>query len=399
MVGKGLIQGSKLSKANLEAITAAATKAQADETLAKANVEVVIATSKKEQAYAKLAKAEEAIERAKNFAASQNRLTNISAALEKAQAAQAQFKETAAKFEAAKAKTEAAYAKAKELRKKLEETKGALQVKTVSVSGIAGAIASQIGGMRGKLVAQVQQRVLDTLSKFANECPNAKEIQKIIKIKNNLAKNVTTFQKRAQQFRGTAGSLVGISRSIKTAITVIKNIPTPTAIIPGQVGGLGVPMSILNNYADRLIQLDKLAEKYSNEGTAILSTIDSIIPAIDNIKNRLDSIDIAIQQCSSDTATSADLASILATAQPLGNTGAAGTPIDTISGEPDPKYTYKGYTLAILQDPNSPKIAPRRYAVAKDGRGVIVLKGQPSFSSSTDVLLDEIKFRIDNQLP
>jgi hypothetical protein len=55
--------------------------------------------------------------------------------------------------------------------------------------------------------------------------------------------------------------------------------------------------------------------------------------------------------------------------------------------------------LEIIEDPNSPRIAPRRYAIAKDRRGIIVLRGDSSFSSSTDVLLDEIKFRIDNQLP
>lgn len=370
-----------------------------EERLAKANVAIVTATARKEQAYEKLAKAQDAIERGKKFAASQSRLSNVSAALEKAEAAKAQFQETVAKFEAAKAKAEAAAAKAKELRRKLEETRAALKVAGPSAKGIAGVIATQIGGMRGKLIAQIQQRVLEMLTKFLNECPNAKEVQKIIKTKNNLTKNITAFQKRAQQFKGTASSLIGVARTVKTAITIIKNIPTPTAIIPGQIGGLGVPMNILNRYADKLIQLDKLVDKYTNEGNAILSTVDGILPAIENVKNRLNSIDIAIQQCSSDSATAADLSSILSTAQPVGNTGVNGTPIDPLSGEPDPKYTYKGYTLAILQDPNSPKIAPRRYAVAKDGRGVIVLKGQPSFSSSTDVLLDEVKFRIDNQLP
>lgn len=360
----------------------------------------VQATALKEVAYEKLAKAEEGIERAKKFAASQGRLTKVSAALEKAQAAQAQFNETKAKFEAYKAKAEAAAKKAKELKRKLEETKALLKAAGPSAKGIAGVIAVQIGGMRGKLIAQIQQRVLESLSKFVNECPNAKELQKIIKIKNNLSKNIGAFQKRAQKFKSTAGQLVRIASTVRTAITVIKNIPTPTAIIPpGSPGGLGVPMNILNRYSDKLIQLDKLVEKYTNEGTAILSTVEGIIPPIDNIKNRLDSIDIAIQQCSTDTATTLDLASILATAQPKDNTGSEGTPIDVLTGQPDPKYTYRGYTLAVVQDPNSPKVAPRRFAVAKDGRGIVVLKGQPSFSSSTDILLEELKFRIDNQLP
>ena len=58
------------------------------------------------------------------------------------------------------------------------------------------------------------------------------------------------------------------------------------------------------------------------------------------------------------------------------------------------------YALEIEKDPTSPEIAPRRFGVARTlDEGVAVIKGQPSFSSDTDVLLDEVKFRLDNQLP
>lgn len=58
------------------------------------------------------------------------------------------------------------------------------------------------------------------------------------------------------------------------------------------------------------------------------------------------------------------------------------------------------YILEIQKDPNSPAIAPKRFAVAKTiDEGVTVLKGQSSFSSDVNVLLDEVKFRLDNQLP
>lgn len=67
------------------------------------------------------------------------------------------------------------------------------------------------------------------------------------------------------------------------------------------------------------------------------------------------------------------------------------------------KFFYTGpdgtvYRLTIELDPNSPPIAPRRFAVATNEEGVEVFKGDKSFSSSTDILLKELKFRIDNQL-
>jgi len=55
-------------------------------------------------------------------------------------------------------------------------------------------------------------------------------------------------------------------------------------------------------------------------------------------------------------------------------------------------------TITIITDPTSPAIAPRRYAEAKNANGGIVMTGPKSFSSDTKVLINEIKFRIDNQL-
>jgi len=58
---------------------------------------------------------------------------------------------------------------------------------------------------------------------------------------------------------------------------------------------------------------------------------------------------------------------------------------------------YKGFNLKIQRTPESPVLAPRHFASASKN-GMIVIKGPNSYSSSKEVLLEEIKFRIDNQL-
>jgi len=60
---------------------------------------------------------------------------------------------------------------------------------------------------------------------------------------------------------------------------------------------------------------------------------------------------------------------------------------------------YRDYFLEVTEDPTDFGLAPRRFAIAKDEEGVIVLRGPSSFSSSTDILIQELKFRIDTQLP
>jgi hypothetical protein len=264
---------------------------------------------------------------------------------------------------------------------------------------ISGAIAKQVGSIQGKLVSQVQGQVFNILSKFSNQCPNAKEIQKIIRIKNNLLKNINALERRIQKLRSVANKLNKAIRAAKVGISIITKIPKPTVfkIIPGQAGGvvIGVKFSALTKLSDRLIKINKLLDGLEADKAGILGVINTVSVTLGGIKRRLEAIDLAIQGCSKD---SAQLNQIVASAQPPQNTGSEGTPTDA-QGNEDPDYFYKGYKLEIVDDPNSPKIAPRRYAIAKDRIGVIVLYGPSSFSSDTKVLLDEIKFRIDNQLP
>lgn len=60
--------------------------------------------------------------------------------------------------------------------------------------------------------------------------------------------------------------------------------------------------------------------------------------------------------------------------------------------------SYRGYTFEIKTDPTSPSVAPRRFAVAIDKYGATVFQSQKSFSSSTDILIRELKFEIDRFL-
>ena len=69
----------------------------------------------------------------------------------------------------------------------------------------------------------------------------------------------------------------------------------------------------------------------------------------------------------------------------------------------DSKFFHTGpngvvYELKIKNDPQAPPIAPRRYAVAINPDGAEMFVGDKSFASDAEVLLNEIKFRIDNQL-
>ena len=325
----------------------------------------------------------------------------VNQSIAKARQAQKSFEERKKRVEDEKVKSEATEKRDKELKQKLKETKAISKATMVVTGGIAAVVAVQIGGLRGKLVAQIQEQVLNTLNKFSSGCPDTKELEKIIKTRNTLLNHLSSFENRVGKFSTIAKQLTAIIALLNLAIKVITSIPVPTAIIPPQSGGVGIPISVITKYSNTLVSLNKALDKLTGEAIAITGIISSINPVISNLKDRLNSIDTAIQQCS--LGKPADLNQLLASTQPPTNTGSEGTPRDA-QGNIDPNYihtnptTGKTYTLSIQQDADSPKIAPKRYAIATDKRGIVVLKGPSSFSSSTQVLLDEMKFKIDNQL-
>lgn len=58
--------------------------------------------------------------------------------------------------------------------------------------------------------------------------------------------------------------------------------------------------------------------------------------------------------------------------------------------------SYKGFTFNIIEEETTQQvIAKRRYAIAINSLGVVILEGKPSYATDTQVLIDELKLKID----
>jgi hypothetical protein len=314
-----------------------------------------------------------------------NTSTTLESTITKAREAQKKFEEAKVKAEAARRQVEDAAKKARAIQQQIKDIQALSKVPGGVKGGIAALVATQVGGLRGKLVAQIQGQVVVLLNKFSSGCPNSKELERIIEVRNTLLNHIASFEKRVNKFSSIAKTLTTTVTLVNIAIKVITSIPIPTSVPPGA----GIPVNVLTKFSNALVRLNKTVDKLSGDAVAITALILSIQPLLTGLRNRLSSIDLAIQQCS--LGQPADLEQILATAQPPENTGSEGVP--------NSDYLYKTYTLSIVVDTSTIEIAPKRYATATDTRGIVVLRGPSSFSSSTQVLLDELKFRIDNQLP
>ena len=63
----------------------------------------------------------------------------------------------------------------------------------------------------------------------------------------------------------------------------------------------------------------------------------------------------------------------------------------------EPLKIVNGFTLSVVVD-RSEQVGEtyRRQAIAKNSKGVVILKGEPSFSAIDQILLDELAFYIVN---
>ena len=268
-------------------------------------------------------------------------------------------------------------------------------------SQLSNIVSTRLGTLQGELEVRIQTEAFKLVSKFANQCPSKKDLVRIIQTRNNLLKAINNTQKTANKFATLANSLKPPITIAKLILNLLKANPIPVAIgtPPNKdFGGLisTKTTGYLTSQADRLFKIIGLLESLENDIEGIESLVSSVEPSLNNVKSILETVNTSVEGCVNNTGNAEDLADLLNQVRPLENTGSEGIP--------GTNFEYRGangktYNLAIIDDNTSETTAKRRVAVAKDSIGVIILRGQPSFSSDTQVLLDEIKFRIDNQLP
>tara|TARA_E500000318_G_scaffold109587_1_gene122914 strand:+ start:986 stop:1822 length:837 start_codon:yes stop_codon:yes gene_type:complete len=274
----------------------------------------------------------------------------------------------------------------------------------IKPSNLSGIIAVQLGDIEADVRGRIQDEVRRLTVQFANECPSPAALTRIIGVRNNLSKRINGFQGRIRPFRRLVTNLEKTLTVTINLIRILKLIPIPTATgtpptgATADIGGFffAIPIKITNKYADLLRLTSELAASIEDDIKACNVLLQETETDLVNLRDDIDILNPSIEECTKNQGLSAEqLKQIREAAEGENKTGTAGANTEI----PFRSTNGKDYTLSVQSDPNSPSIAPKRFAVAKDQIGVVVLRGPSSFASSTEVLIQELKFRIDNQLP
>jgi len=330
----------------------------------------------------------------------------------------------------------------------------------IKKSKLIASVSRQIGNLYGNLSNQIAATSLEMVQGYRRDgCPTEKNLLRNRGKVNQLFSTLSKTQRRLEKFRRLPRKLKRPISGFKRALQVILSLPIPQAVPPG----VGIPVLITTRYADLLhLVKEKIAQIEEDiESIELMLQAPDELSGI--INRQIARLNVATSTCEFEKSIQDDLNEGLVTEdedgifitskllpkyvgggttlEPEGSSDEdltdannefitivsrleksnisqqvkdnVKTVLDSFDGlylanpdtqDPDGCTYYTApsgdvFCLKIIKDPDSPDIAPRRYAAALDSEGVEVLTGQKSFSSNTDVLIEEIKFRIDNQLP
>ena len=224
-------------------------------------------------------------------------------------------------------------------------------------------------------------------------CPTPDALSNVIRTRNRVVRQLNNIFKMivvntalAFAFRSLAQVLKGIRLQMDGL-----SIPQAIGIIPAKdFGGLiaAAPYSMTAKLQHINDELEKLEEKSESTSKATLVSLVFVIAGISTVLLLLSAIDKMAQECAEENGvTNLELEVINQELLDLAEE-------ESEDGNPVIGNT-NGFIFSVETDNSNPVgTLKRRFAVAKDSRGVTLLKGEPSFSSSDQILIDELVFYI-----
>jgi len=262
-----------------------------------------------------------------------------------------------------------------------------------------------------KSTAKSSLKIDELIARLKELCPPNQELQKIIDQKNKLSEALALVQTNLSTLDKIKTTADGIISTVDPIITVIKSIPIPTSAPPG----VGVPINVITKLSDTLELLKDLLQQGKVSVKGITEAFSVISSSITKIQSKLNQLDAIILLCASQTEFTGSLASetisdptVGITSDPAVNAALNAELESRLSPNSPNPLTYKEWTLILETDPNNTFSFPRRRVIAQkpnpDGNGTITLIsdfGPPgsdgySYSSDTQVLINDIQFKIDN---
>lgn len=228
------------------------------------------------------------------------------------------------------------------------------------------------------LIYKTQGKISDVIN-GESSCPSQLELISIINRKNKLVKQLNNSLKIIDS---TTKTLTVSATLIELTNTLIQFQSTnPTPVSTGVPGVPGLPIGLITAADDSKDNNKLLLEKLRKINSGTLTILVLLRGVLEQAVQLLNLLDKLVQKCypeADQEQISAELTA-LTTQQ---------------SVQLSPVVTnVNGFEMGVETE-NSPNTLKRRRAIARNKQGVVMLKGDWSFSSIDQILIDELVFYI-----
>lgn len=207
-------------------------------------------------------------------------------------------------------------------------------------------------------------------------CPTQEEMTKLISTKNKLVKKINQTLKVINSTTDTLAQAEKILGPADIGLKVLEQLPIPTA-----VAGVGIPISVINTIQKTIKILSQLISKINVVNVALLSILTLLKLVLAQILDFLSLLDLLTQYCYPNTDQSQIATELTALTQQQ-------------SQQLSPVVlNVNGFTMGVETEVTNNTLKRRR-ATATNKQGVVMLKGELSFSSIDQILIDELVFYI-----
>jgi hypothetical protein len=216
-----------------------------------------------------------------------------------------------------------------------------------------------------KVSQLIDKEKTNTSDLFNATCPSPEELTRLINRKNKLVKQINRSFKIIDSTTKALGITQGIITSLQIAITV----------------GLAVPFPAPASVPVALQRINTLLERLNIANAGILAVLILTRQVLTQLLQYLNLLDSLIQQCSPDTdqeQISAELTALT---------------IQQTQQESPVVTNVNGFEMGVETEPTTNSLKRRR-AIARNKQGIVMLKGEYSFSSIDQILIDELVFYI-----
>lgn len=249
--------------------------------------------------------------------------------------------------------------------------------------------ATQLGKVKAFAESRVREEIDQIIREVEQECPSSNAIASLSVKLNNLTNLTNKYQKSVQTVRKIPSTLNPVIQSTDVIVNLLSTLPLPSSVPPG----IGIPVGVLNTQSEILVWARRTVSILEEDQQAILEMVDSVDTVFNPLRSKLTLVQQLLDRCAD--LTQEERAALVSRIR-----GGDREPIQA-NNTSEEYIADNGNTYVLEVEEEIETFGPtsRRRATAKDFRGIVVLRGPFSFASSTEILFDELKFRLDNNLP